>query len=73
MNSGTPSSKQIISPVAPDTFASQLVVGTKYLQDPNIEKLVELWQDPKIQTYLKDQAEPALYPVNTKPTIGPNA
>ncbi|MGV1050134.1 MAG: MetQ/NlpA family ABC transporter substrate-binding protein [Solirubrobacterales bacterium] len=64
--SGTPSSKQILSPVAPDTFAGQLVVGTKFLEEPNIKKLIELWQDPKIQTYLKEEGAPALYPLDAK-------
>lgn len=68
--SGTPESQQIISPVAPDTFASQLVIGTKYLDDPNIEKLIELWQDPKIQTYLAEQGGPALYPLDAKDEPG---
>jgi D-methionine transport system substrate-binding protein len=67
--SGTPSSDQILSPVAPDTFASQLVIGTKYLDDPNIKKLIELWQDPKIQTYLKGQGGPALYPLDAPESI----
>ena len=60
---GTPASDQIISPVAPNTFASQLVIGTNYLKDPNIKKLIELWKDPKIQSYLKREGGPALYPL----------
>lgn len=65
---GTPASDQIISPVAPDTFASQLVIGTKYLDDPNIKKLIELWKDPAIQQYLKEQGGPALYPLDAPET-----
>jgi len=64
--SGTPESKQILSPVAPDTFASQLVIGTKFLEDPNIQKLIEVWEDPRIQEYLRDEAGPALYPLDAK-------
>lgn len=67
---GTPNSKQILSPVAPDTFASQLVIGTKFLDEPNIKKLIELWQDPKIQTYLKEQGAPALYPLDAAEEVG---
>lgn len=68
--SGTPNSKQILSPVAPDTFAGQLVVGTKFIDEPNIKKLIELWQDPKIQTYLKEEGAPALYPLDAKTEVG---
>lgn len=64
--SGTPASKQIISPVAPNTFASQLVIGSKYLGDPNIKKLIALWKDPKIQAYLAQHGGPALYPLDAK-------
>jgi D-methionine transport system substrate-binding protein len=67
---GTPSSDQILSPVAPDTFAGQLVVGTNYLNDPNIKKLIALWKDPKIQDYLANQAGPALYPLDAKTEAG---
>jgi D-methionine transport system substrate-binding protein len=66
---GTPSSEQILSPVAPDTFASQLVVGTNYLDDPNIKKLIELWKDPKIQEYLAKEGGPALYPLDAKTEV----
>jgi D-methionine transport system substrate-binding protein len=64
---GTPNSDQILSPVAPNTFASQLVIGTNYLDDPNIKKLIQLWKDPAIQTYLEQQGGPALYALNAKP------
>jgi D-methionine transport system substrate-binding protein len=66
---GTPSSDQILSPVAPNTFAGQLVVGTNYLNDPNIKKLIELWKDPKIQKYLETEGGPALYPLDAKTEV----
>jgi hypothetical protein len=49
------------------------VIGKNYANDANIKKLVKLWEDPRIQTYLKQQAEPALFPVDAKPTSGPEA
>lgn len=67
---GTPSSDQILSPVAPNTFAGQLVVGTNYLNDPNIKKLIELWKDPAIQRYLETEGGPALYPLDAKTEVG---
>ena len=67
---GTPPSDQILSPVAPSTFAGQLVVGTNYLNDPNIKKLIELWKDPKIQKYLETEGGPALYPLDAKTEVG---
>jgi D-methionine transport system substrate-binding protein len=70
---GVSADDSIVIPVPPPPFDAQLVIGKAHTNDPNIKKLIEMWKDPKIQTYLKDQAEPALYPVNTKPTIGPNA
>jgi D-methionine transport system substrate-binding protein len=66
---GTPSSDQILSPIAPNTFAGQLVVGTKYLDDPNIKKLIELWKDPKIQKYLETEGGPALYALDAKTEV----
>lgn len=47
-----PVSQQIFAPKAPDDFAGQLTVGTKWLDAPNIRKLVETFQDPKVQQYL---------------------
>jgi D-methionine transport system substrate-binding protein len=72
-SAGVSSDDALVIPVPPAPFDSQLVIGKNYVNDPNIKKLVKLWEDPRIQTYLKQQAEPALFPVDTKPTSGPNA
>jgi YaeC family lipoprotein len=72
-SAGVSADDALVIPVPPAPFDSQLVIGKNYVDDPNIKKLVELWEDPRIQTYLKEQAEPALFPVNAKPTSGPQA
>ena len=53
-----PRSKGILFPPAPRTFASQLVVGTPYLNDPQIEKLEKVFADPRIAEYLKTTDDP---------------
>ncbi|HXF30889.1 MAG TPA: MetQ/NlpA family ABC transporter substrate-binding protein [Solirubrobacterales bacterium] len=70
---GVSADKTIVIPVPPPPFDSQLVIGKAHADDPNIKKLIELWEDPKIQAYLKNEGAPALFPVSAKPTIGPNA
>jgi D-methionine transport system substrate-binding protein len=72
-SAGVSSDDALVIPVPPPPFDSQLVIGQDHANDPNIKKLIKLWEDPRIQVYLKNQAEPALFPVNAKPTIGPNA
>jgi D-methionine transport system substrate-binding protein len=47
-----PIEQQIFAPAAPDEFAGQLTVGTKWLDTPNVEALVETFQDPLVQEYL---------------------
>ena len=59
-------SKEIASPVAPEEFDAQLVVGSDYVDDPNVQKLKELWADPRIQEYIEKEGSPALYPVTAK-------
>jgi D-methionine transport system substrate-binding protein len=51
---------KIYAPPAPREFAGQLVVGTDYQQDPQIEKLVKVFQDPRVQPYLAGTTDPAL-------------
>jgi len=63
-SAGVPADKEIASPVAPEEFDAQLVVGGKYVDDPNIKKLVELWGDPRIQEYIEQEGSPALFPVD---------
>lgn len=47
-----PLEKQIFAPAAPDEFASQLTVGTDYLETDNIRKLTEAFADPAVQEFL---------------------
>ncbi|MEC5200426.1 D-methionine transport system substrate-binding protein [Arthrobacter sp. PL16] len=48
-----PLEKQIFAPAAPDEFASQLTVGTDYLDTDNIRKLTEAFADPAVQEFLE--------------------
>ncbi|ROP49728.1 MULTISPECIES: MetQ/NlpA family ABC transporter substrate-binding protein [unclassified Rathayibacter] len=47
-----PIEKQIFAPQAPDDFAGQLTIGSKYKDTANIEKLVAAFQDPAVQEFL---------------------
>lgn len=47
-----PISQQIFAPQAPDEFAGQLTVGTKYLHSENITKLIAAFRDPAVQEFL---------------------
>ncbi|NQX11584.1 metal ABC transporter substrate-binding protein [Microbacteriaceae bacterium VKM Ac-2855] len=47
-----PLEKQIFAPQAPDDFAGQLTIGSKYKDTENIKKLVEAFQDPAVQEFL---------------------
>jgi D-methionine transport system substrate-binding protein len=47
-----PLSKQIFAPQAPDEFAGQLTIGSKYADSANIKKLVKAFQDPAVQEFL---------------------
>ena len=49
---GIPIEKQIYAPAAPDEFAGQLTVGTKYLETKNIRALIKAFQDPAVQEFL---------------------
>ncbi|UTN99919.1 MetQ/NlpA family ABC transporter substrate-binding protein [Serratia nematodiphila] len=53
-----PREKGILFPPAPKTFASQLVIGTPYLQDENIRKLQRAFADPRLQAWLKNTDDP---------------
>lgn len=48
-----PRSKGLLFPAAPRTFASRLVVATKSQNDPAIQKLQQVFSDPRIEEYLK--------------------
>jgi YaeC family lipoprotein len=49
---GIPIEKKIFAPAAPDEFAGQLTVGTKYLDSPNVKKLIAAFKDPAVQEFL---------------------
>lgn len=44
--------KEIFAPQAPDEFAGQLTIGTKFAQTANIQKLVRAFKDPAVQKFL---------------------
>ncbi|MDR2099500.1 MAG: hypothetical protein LBP40_01565 [Campylobacteraceae bacterium] len=53
-----PREKGIFFPPPPRTFAAQFVVGTKFLNDPQIKKLQKVFADPRVQEYLKTTDDP---------------
>jgi ABC-type metal ion transport system substrate-binding protein len=60
VDAGTPDSERILAPAAPKDFAGQLVIGTKYQDDPQVKVLEEIFFDPAVQEYLKTNHDPAL-------------
>ena len=50
--------KGILFPPAPRTFASQLVVGSAYLSDPAIQKLIKAFSDKRLQQWLATTDDP---------------
>ncbi|BDH46919.1 metal ABC transporter substrate-binding protein [Salmonella enterica subsp. enterica serovar Choleraesuis] len=65
-----PRDRGILFPPAPRTFASQLVIGTPYLEQENIKKLRQAFADPRLQQWLKTTDDPlvrnVLLPVSTQ-------
>lgn len=49
-----PLSKEIFAPAAPDEFAGQLTIGSKWASADNIKKLVAAFKDPAVQNFLKN-------------------
>lgn len=47
-----PLEKLIYAPPAPDEFAGQLTIGTRYANTDNIKKLIQAFQDPAVQEFL---------------------
>ncbi len=45
--------KQIYAPPAPDEFAGQLTIGTKWKDTENIKNLVAAFKDPAVQEFLR--------------------
>ncbi|GAB4012512.1 MetQ/NlpA family ABC transporter substrate-binding protein [Nocardioides ultimimeridianus] len=60
VDAGTPDSDRIYSPPAPREFAGQLVVGTDYVDDPQVATLKKIFFDPAVQKYLADNDDPDL-------------
>ncbi|WP_370249867.1 MetQ/NlpA family ABC transporter substrate-binding protein [Nocardioides sp.] len=60
VDAGTPEEYQILAPDAPNEFAGQLVVGTDYLEDPQVEVLKKVFFDPRVQDYLATNTDPNL-------------
>ncbi len=60
-----PRDKGILFPQAPQTFASQLVIGTHYLNDPEIAKLKQAFADPRVAQYLASTTDPLVHGVLT--------
>jgi D-methionine transport system substrate-binding protein len=60
ISAGTPQSDKIYAPLAPRSFAGQLVVGNEYLHDPQVKKLEKVFFDPRVQQYLRTTDNPQL-------------
>lgn len=60
VDAGTPVKYRIYEPDAPKEFAGQLVVGTAYLDDPQVEKLEKVFFDKRVQPYLAENDDPSL-------------
>jgi D-methionine transport system substrate-binding protein len=59
-DAGTPEEQRIYAPDAPKEFAGQLVVGSDYLDDPQVAKLKKVFFDPRVQEYLATNDDPNL-------------
>jgi YaeC family lipoprotein len=57
--------KGILFPPVPKTFASQLVIGTKFLNDPQIQKLQAAFRDKRLDEYLRTTNDPLVQGVLT--------
>jgi len=60
VDAGTPESDKIFAPDAPKEFAGQLVVGSDYVDDPQVKKLEKIFFDPRVQQYLANNDDPNL-------------
>lgn len=63
-----PIAKQIFAPAAPDEFAGQLTIGTRFADSDNIRKLVSAFKDERVQEFLATDArvKGILLPVDAK-------
>ena len=55
---GVGAKERIYAPPAPLVFAAQLAVGTPYVKEANIQKLIATFKDPKIAHYLATTTDP---------------
>ncbi len=60
VDADTPEEYRIYEPDAPKEFAGQLVVGSEYLDDPQVGVLKEIFFDPRVQEYLASNDDPNL-------------
>lgn len=60
ISAGIEQKHNIYAPPAPREFAGQLVVGTDYLNDPQVLKLIKVFQDAAVQPYLRTTTDPGL-------------
>ena len=60
VDAGTPDEYRIYEPDAPREFAGQLVIGTEYVDDPQVEKLEEIFFGVRVQEYLATNDDPNL-------------
>jgi D-methionine transport system substrate-binding protein len=60
ISAGTPQSDKIYAPPAPRSFAGQLVVGAQFRSDPQVKKLIRVFFDPRVQSYLRTTTNPRL-------------
>lgn len=49
---GIPVEKQIFAPPAPDEFAGQLTIGSRWADTDNVKNLVAAFEDPAVQEFL---------------------
>ncbi|MBF4461123.1 MULTISPECIES: MetQ/NlpA family ABC transporter substrate-binding protein [unclassified Rathayibacter] len=63
---GIPVEKQIYAPQAPDDFAGQLTIGSRYRDTANVQKLIQAFQDPAVQEFLAtdETVKGILLPIN---------
>jgi YaeC family lipoprotein len=60
ISAGIDQKDKIYAPPAPQEFAGQLVVGTDYLNDPQVKKLEKVFFDPRVQKHLATTNDPSL-------------
>jgi D-methionine transport system substrate-binding protein len=57
---GIPVEEKIFAPPAPRVFAAQLGIGTKYVDEASVKRLIQAFGDPRVQDYLATTADPAV-------------